>query len=230
MIALIGDFTRFVGLRALRLFQLNLLWLAGVVCGGIVLGVGPATAAVAAVVRRDRLWGIESERGPRERVTSEFATAWRREFWSANRLAFALALMWSVVVVDLLVVRLAPGDGWAALSRGVLIVLAIVLASITALAWSMHANFDDSTLSTLRRCLVFAVGRPLWGLAHSAALIVVLAAYVWMPGLAVVFGIALPCAASLLVIGVSGVVPVPDGAYDVSLRARREKREAVVVR
>ncbi|MBE7195644.1 MAG: hypothetical protein INR66_24605, partial [Gordonia polyisoprenivorans] len=79
------------------------------------------------------------------------------------------------------------------------------------------------TFGILRRAIAFGAGRPLWGLVHLVAVAAVLVGYWFFPGLAVVFGVALPMATSFAVVWHSGVLPVPDGAH-APLR-RREPTE-----
>lgn len=71
-----------------RLAGLNLLWLAGVLAGGVVAGLSPATVALFALVR-------DYQRGRHPRPWRDFWRHWRAEFARAQlRLGLPLLTVW----------------------------------------------------------------------------------------------------------------------------------------
>ncbi|ATG54684.1 hypothetical protein CFK41_07820 [Brachybacterium ginsengisoli] len=206
-----------LGELALRLFLLHLLWLLGTLAGGVVLGVLPATAAVFAVLREDRLVQAAEEVGEhrpsRGGLWAQFWTAWRAEFWRAHRLGGALALGWLVLALDRRVLTGTQfGDQLSAalgpLASGVVVVLTVVLMLLSAVMWPLAAHFSDPLPHLLRMGLVLLVRRP----SITLAIALLLAAAIWlaqtMPGLVPVFGLALPAWAVTAVLWRSGAMPL----------------------
>lgn len=214
-----------LGELGLRLFLLHLLWIVGTLAGAGVLGLFPATAAVHAVLRADqREAALErdgAEPPSRPGLWREFWAAWRAELVRANLLGAGLAALWAVIAADRLVLgaragaaaagadaagadALAVAAPWAS---GIVVVLTVVLALVSAVIWPVAAHFSDPLPRIWRMSLTLLVARiPL-----TIALAAVLGASVWllssMPGLMPVFGLALPCWAITALIWRSGVLP-----------------------
>ena len=197
---LVGWHTR-AGEIGLRLFQLHLLWLAGALAGGVLLGVFPATAAVHAVVRRDVL-GDE----PRP-MLREFAAAWRREFRTANVLGYTLAALWVLLLWDGQLLGAGVFGPATPVVAGVRTIALLALALVSAHAFALAAHFDDGPAALLRRSAVMAVARPLPALGNALVWAVVLASYHAVPGLAPVFGVAVPAYLSFGCLWSAGVLP-----------------------
>lgn len=206
-----------LGETALRLFVLHLLWVAGTLAGGVVLGVFPATAAVVAVLRRDL---VDGDDGPeRPRLPVEFARVWRAEFAASNRLGVVLVAVWAFLLWDRHLLTLTAGSGLAAAAGGFLWFLTFVAAVSTALLWSLQAHFVEGVPALLRRALVLSLARPGVALGHAASVGVVLCVYYQVPGLVPVLGLPLPLFVSFAWLWRSGILPavgrtlpVPAGA------------------
>lgn len=207
-----------LGELALRLFLLHLLWLLGVLAGGVVLGVLPATAALCAVLREDRMERASEERGelrpPRPRLWAGFWSGWRQEFWRAQRLGGVLTAAWLLLLLDRTVLTGVQLGALAPLASGLIVVLTVVLALLSAVVWPLAAHFSDPVGRLLRMGLVLLVRRP--SLALSVA--VVLAATVWLvqtvPGIVPVFGVALTAWAITALLWRSGVMPLSPRASE----------------
>jgi len=210
-----------VGEAGLRLALLQGLWLLHVLVGGVLLGLAPATAAVVAVLRRDRMvaegWVEQHER---EGLWREFHGTWRRELRPANALGALLAAGWAVWLYDLWLLR-APEDGvGGALAAGappllvmaltaLLWVLGAVLLAVTAVLPVLSAHLDGGALVQLRRAVLVVAGRPLVGLGGAAVLLATGWLYTALPGVGAVFGVSLPVL--VLVRLVWRVLPAPAG-------------------
>ncbi|MHA6523237.1 YesL family protein [Tessaracoccus sp. G1721] len=184
-----------LGEHALRLFLLHLLWLAGAVAGGVVLGVFPATSAAMGVLRRDamdrRAEHLGGDAAVREPLHREFAALWRREFRSANVLGWILAAAWALLVYEYWLLgnnRLGLPGGAAA---GAILALMLVLFVMTSNLWALQAHFAEGPLALLRRSLVLTLGRPVSALLLAVGVLAVAAGYVMLPGLGAVFGVTL---------------------------------------
>ena len=196
-----------IGDVGFRLAQLHLLWVAHVLLGGVVLGFYPATAAVFAVLRRDRM---EADDWPAARhrasVWREFHDEWRRELVSANVIGLVLTAGWAVVVYDhrlLRTVDMAAGP----ILQGLLWFFTVALLVVTSTVFVLHAHFAESPARILRRSAVLTVARPVLALVCAGILAATLGLYYVLPGLAVVFGVVAPAFAIMFYVWQTGVLP-----------------------
>jgi len=140
----------------LRLVGLNLLWLAGVLAGGVVAGISPATVALFALLR-------EYQRGDSPRPWQDFWRHWRVEFGRSQlRLGLPLLTLW-VFVFYLLVSRGTP------VAAGVVVLTAVYLATLAYLP-AVLTHFELPTLQAWRTAAVLAWRAPLWTIGLAAAL------------------------------------------------------------
>lgn len=201
-----------LGELALRLFLLQLLWVLGTLAGAVVLGVLPATAALCAVLREDRLEQIaeETDERPRARprLWTEFWGAWREEFWRAHRLGGVLLLGWLLLALDRAVLTELSLGAITPLVSGLVVVLTVVLVLLSSVVWPLAAHFADPVGRLLRMGLVLLLRRPTVALLIA----VVLAAAIWVaqtvPGVVPVLGIALPAWAVTTLLWRSGAMPL----------------------
>ncbi len=201
-----------IGDTGFRLAQLHLLWIAHMVLGGIVLGVFPATAAVFAVLRRDRMEADGWEGGRhRSSVWREFHHEWRSSLLSANVMGIVLTAGWAVVVYDhrlLRAVDMAAGP----VLHGLLWFFTLALLVVTATVFVLHAHFADGPARILRRSAVLTVARPVLALVCAGILAATLGLYYVLPGLAMVFGAVAPAFAISSFVWQTGVLPRPPAA------------------
>lgn len=202
-----------LGEQALRLFLLNLLWLAGAVAGGVVLGAFPATAAAMGVLRRDamdrRAEHLGGDAAVREPLAREFAALWRREFRSANALGWILTAGWALLVYEYWVLgnnSLGLPGGAAA---GAILALMLVLFVMTSNLWALQAHFVEGPLALLRRSLVLTLGRPVSALLVAVGVLAVAAGYVMLPGLGAVFGVTLAAFLTTQFLWGTGILAAP---------------------
>jgi uncharacterized membrane protein YesL len=196
---------------AVRLFQLHLLWLAWTLRGAVIVGVFPATATVYAVLRRDVLDGDDAVRGWRP-LRRSFRDGWRAELGPANRRGYLLLGAWLIVGLSRRAVDLGVlGASGPALAVA-LAVVTVLLAAMTAHVETLAAHFDDGALRALRRAAVLAVARPGATLVNLLGVGIVVVAYVQVPGLVPVFGVAAPAWLSTQYLWGTGVLARPPAA------------------
>ena len=130
---------------------LNALWLVFTLLGGVLLGIGPATAAASVVVRR-RMRGESIHLG-------DFAAVWRRELLRGS------VVMLPVIAAILLLYTnylyfsaLGPRAGAARLVTLAALVLAIGAGSYVA---PMYAHYNLRLYQYFPKAMRFALGRPL---------------------------------------------------------------------
>ncbi|WP_125776472.1 YesL family protein [Antribacter gilvus] len=208
MSRLLGWHTR-AGEVGLRLALLQGLWIVHTLLGGVVLGAFPATAAVVSVLRRDAMvasgWADDAGREP---LWREFHAVWRRELGPANVVGAVLAAAWLVVVVDHRLLR-SVEIAAAPVLEVLLWAVTLGLVAVTATVLVLHAHFDDGPLAVLRRSLVLTVARPGISAMCAALLVAAVCLYYVLPGLAVVFGVAVPAAALVGYVWRTGLLPGP---------------------
>lgn len=202
----VGWHVRF-GDTALRWLLLHLLWIAGTLAGGVVLGILPATAAVLAVLRRD----LRDPDGARERLDREFSAAYRAEFRAANRAGWPLLLVAGFLAWDRHLLGLTAGGPVASVAAGLLWALGVATFVVGSLVLPLQAHFAEGALGLFRRAVVLVLARPLVGLGHAAVVGVVLGLYYEVPGLVPVFGVVLPAWVSFAWLWRSGVLGAPAG-------------------
>lgn len=196
-----------IGDAGFRLAHLQLLWIVHALMGGIVLGVYPATAAVLAVLRRDRMEADDWEGGRhRPSVWREFHDEWRRELVSANVIGLVLTAGWAVVIYDHRLLRNVEMAAGPAL-QGLLWIFTVALLVVSATVFVLHAHFAESPARILRRSAVLTIARPVLALVCAGILAVTLGLYYVLPGLAVVFGVVAPAFAIMAYVWQSGVLP-----------------------
>ncbi len=140
---------------------MNALWVAGSLAGGAVLGIGPATVAVATLTRR-RL------RGERVRPVRAFARTWAREF-AGSQLTVGVPAAACALIGLQAAGRIASGaDAWAA----TLAVATAFTFIVTTVSGSMHAHYDiprGRHIATASRWTLRNLGPALLLLATAGA-------------------------------------------------------------
>lgn len=130
---------------------LNVCWLAFSLLGGVVLGVAPASVALAHCVR-ERVQGRSSD------VVATFARTWRRELVGANlallpQLALLVVLGWNYLAFS------AAGPGASAPRLATLAGLLLV-ATVGCWLPAMYVHYDLPRRRLLLTALRFTLARP----------------------------------------------------------------------
>ncbi len=217
MPALVGWHVR-IGELVGRLFVLHLVWLLGVVAGGVILGAAPATMALNAVIRRDLLnQALEAGNlvvAERPGLWREFWRVWRTEFWHAQAIGAVVLAGWEVLGLDRLVLRGGIGEVTPWLS-GLVVVLSVLWAAVTLIVWPVAVHFDEPLPRVAKLVVVLALSRPAQSLVALAVAAGWLGLWRASPGLVPVFGVALPAWCVAWLYWHSGVLPLPDSAVPV---------------
>jgi len=164
----------------------HLLWIAGALAGGVVLGVGPASVAVRGAARA----GL-AETSARS-AAREFARRYRAAFWRTAPSWLVLQLAGAAIIVATLAGAVPPGVA-GLIVRAALLSGAIVVGMCTIM-WSSAdeaLELPASPLRAIRTVTLYAVARfPLTlvtALAYAASIL----AAVQLPALLVILGPAL---------------------------------------
>jgi uncharacterized membrane protein YesL len=181
----------------LRLAGLNLLGLAGVLAGGVVAGISPATVALFALLREYLL-------GRQPRPWHDFWRHWRVEFGRSQlRLGVPLLTLW-VFLFYLLAARGTP------LAAAVVVLGLAYLGTLIYLP-AVLAHFELPAVPAWRTAALAAWRTPLWTLGLGSALAVLALAMVLAVPVAVpIFLPSAPAAMVMLVaLRVFGSLTVP---------------------
>jgi len=128
---------------------LNLLWLAGTLTGGVLLGVGPATLAAGTLARRHA-------GGEKFRATSAFAAAYRREFVRGSVLVLPLLGAAALLTVNYRYFASVT----AVLPRLVTLAALAVLVVVASFLLPMAVHYDLRASVLLPKASLFALTRP----------------------------------------------------------------------
>jgi uncharacterized membrane protein YesL len=200
---------------AARLFQLHLLWLAWSFRGGVVAGAFPATAAVHAVLRQDALAGGESTHNWRQ-LRACFRAAWYAEVGPANRRGYALAAVWLLLGLNRWAVDLGILGATGPALAVVLVLVTVLIGVATVQVEVLAAHFTEGAGAALRRAAVLTLARPGAAVMNALGVGVVAYAYVRVPGLVPVFGVALPAWISTQYLWSTGLLQPPGRERDAS--------------
>lgn len=85
--------------RILKVTYLNLLWFMGVLVGGVIFGVGPATIAIYSVYRK---WFLHGEHGS---TTKDFISFYKTNFKEGAILGILYLVVGYLLIVDLFIAR-----------------------------------------------------------------------------------------------------------------------------
>ena len=141
--------------------RLNLLWIAGTLAGGVVLGIGPATLAAFAVAR------ARSRNGH-----ARFIAEYRREFRRGTTVVLPI-----LVVAAALIVNYHYFDAVAAFAGATATVAALaVLVVVASFALPMAVHYHVPAYALLPKASLFALTRP----APSALLLLVAVAVAYL--------------------------------------------------
>jgi uncharacterized membrane protein YesL len=160
--------------------RLNLLWALFTLLGGVVLGIGPATAAAYALARRHA-------RGESFPAFPAFAAAYRRQFARGTALLFPV-LGVSVFLVSNYFYFASLGPAATAPRLATLVALTAVVL-IGAYLLPMAAHYDLPVFAYLPKASRFALARPVPSVLLLFVLTVIVYATVTYPFLVLVVSV-----------------------------------------
>lgn len=164
----------------------HVLWIAGTLAGGVVLGVGPATVAVRGAVRAGM-----AEVSARD-TAREFVRRYRDAFWRTVPGWLVLQLGGCAIVVATLIGAVPPGIAGIVVRAALLSGAIVVVLCVTM--WSSAADAIDlpaSPLQSVRTVTLYSIARFPLTLVTVGAHIVALVAVAQIPALLVIVGPAI---------------------------------------
>lgn len=193
---------------ATRLVLINMLFVAGTLCGVGVFGLFPAAVAATTVLARLRA-GLGGEH-----LVRDFMTVYRLQFWHANRVG---SIFWLAGVVLCLNFLTVLGQGGTALSspvHAVLLLLAGIVGLITliaaATAVALCSRYRDSVGRTWRTAFVLPLVSPLMSISLLVSLVACAVIFSGVTVLLPLVGASVPLLVSGWLVGrrLAGLEPV----------------------
>lgn len=166
------------------LILVNLMFLAGVLVGVIVLGVMPAAAAATTCLTRLR-------DGEHDGMIRVFIDAYRGAFWRANLLGVPFAVVLLLILADTAVLPLLPAPASAALVVVTWVIAAIAVVALGAVL-TIDARYQDGPLATLRYAAMLPLISPLMSAVMLVSLTALGAALALLPMLIPLVGFSVP--------------------------------------
>jgi len=173
------------------LVLVNLLFLAGVLAGLVVLGVMPAATAAVSVLRHGGEVHIERDGG----VVRAFVLTYRAEFRRANLTGLPFLAAALLLTADALVLPHLVGPAAAALAALTTIVALVTLLAVTVVI-TLLARYDDPPRALLRYAVAVPLSFPLTALGG----LVVLASF---GVIAMIFPVVIPLIGASLPLAIS---------------------------
>jgi len=164
----------------------HVMWIAGTLAGGVVLGLGPATVAVRGAVRAGM-----AEVSARD-TAREFMRRYRDTFWRTASCWLVLQLGGCAIVVATLIGAVPPGIVGIVVRAALLSGAIVVMLCVTM--WSSAAELLDlpaAPLRSIRTVTLYSIARFPLTLVMVGAHVVALLAVVQLPALLVIVGPAM---------------------------------------
>jgi uncharacterized membrane protein YesL len=197
------DWLRFVT----RLVLVNVLFVAGVLAGLVVLGVFPSAVAATAVLGRLR-GGTATDR-----LVRDFITAYRFQFRHANRVGSIFWIGGAVLCLDFLALLGPAGTSIPPAAHAVLLTLSTVAAlgttAAAATAVALCSRYRDTAAKTWRTALMLPLVSPAMSLSLLATLAAAAVVFSGMTVLVPLVGASVPLLISGWLVGkrLAGLVP-----------------------
>lgn len=173
---------------ACTLVLVNILFIAGVLAGLVVLGVMPAAAATASVLLRDRT-GLERDGG----AARSFLRVYRRSFVRANVVGVPFLVAAALLTVDALVLPALEGPA-AAVLTALTASVALLVVGAGLVAVTLLERYDDRPALLLRYAVTVTLASPSTAAGVLAALIACGVICAVFPVLLPLIGVSLPLA------------------------------------
>lgn len=137
-----------------RLAYVNVLWLLFTICGGLVFGIFPATAAMFGTYRQRMVTGDDVP------VFRTFWTIYRSEFFKTNMLGYLLLFIGIVLYVDFKLSSYFHGAIFDILDFGILGLVLLYIVTILYL-FPVFVHFKLNIFQNIKQSLFMGITHPL---------------------------------------------------------------------
>lgn len=187
----------------------NVAFVLHTLFGLIVVGLLPSVAASYSVFRQwlldveDRSWTIK-------RTWTAFHQAWLEEIGTANKLGWPQMIIWLLLIWEYWFVQNNNLNYVGTAISGVLLLINVLYGLFVFLSWSVHVNFSESLLWTVRTSFAMIIARPVCSFVVLVLFLATVCSYYTWPGLMMAFGPAVPIFFTMLAVYSWGRMPGMD--------------------
>ncbi|SEO87953.1 Uncharacterized membrane protein YesL [Amphibacillus marinus] len=157
-----------------RLATVNLLWLSFTVLGLGLFGIGPATAAMSAVISR---W-IDSDIS--FSIVRVFVSVFRKYFFKTNLIFLSLALIASVLVYNYAFIE---ANNLPVFYRVVTLAMGVIHLLMSIIIIPLYTNNDVGIVTLFKTSALFVVGYPVNSIIIAVTAAGLIIIQLFMPGL-----------------------------------------------
>lgn len=163
--------------KVMRMAQFQLLWILFSLCGGLILGVMPATVGLFTVMRR---WILGND--DNKSYTSVYWTTFRKEFWNANGLGLILTIMGFLLYLNFSLIRFSHGViYWCLL---ILVIMASILFVVLLFyIFPVYVHFENRFSRYFSISLLMGVSFPVHTLIMVIGFYLLWVLFKTVPGL-----------------------------------------------
>ena len=187
----------------------NVAFVLHTLLGFVLGGLFPSVAASYSVFRQ-WLLDVEYRSWTIKRTWTTFHQAWLEEIGAANQLGWPQTIIWLLLIWEYWFVQNNDLGYVGTAVSGVLLVLNVLYGLFVFLSWSVHINFNENLLWTVRTSLVMVVARPLCSFIVLALFLATVWSYYTWPGLMMAFGPAVPIFFTMVAVYSWGKMPGMD--------------------
>lgn len=167
----------------MRIAIVNALWCVFTVLGLGIFGIGPATVALFAVVRK---WIILSNK--EFKISKEFWKQYKKNFLSGNMLTIIFLGTSTVLFMVLRFYQLTPGEVYSAISYVVLLLMLICLL-VSFYIFPIFVNYSTSIKKCLKNAFIMTFANPVQTILMIIISLLIYTIGINIPGLLVFFGV-----------------------------------------
>ncbi|MFZ7946191.1 YesL family protein [Neobacillus sp. 19] len=171
--------------KVMRIAQFQLLWIGLTFCGGIVLGVMPATVGLYTVMRK---WIVGNE--DNQSYVRLYWTAFRKEFWKANALGLILTIAGFLIYLNFSLIRFSHGFMYWFLLLFVFM-LSILFLIILLYLFPVFVHFEGTFTRYISIALLLGLSFPFHTLLLIIGYYVLYLLFFTVPGMIPFFSVAL---------------------------------------
>lgn len=203
----------------MNVFVVHIAFLVHTLMGAIIIGFFPSISATNNTYRtwlrdvHDREWKAKH-------TWNIFHKSWKHDLKSANLFGYPQFVIWAFLMWDYYIANNNYMGRTGIAISGILLLLNIVYGIFVFLSWIVRANFNEKPWWIIRYSFSMVVARPLCSLILLLLTGIVMWAYFKWPGLAVVFGFAIPTFAAVITVYSFGRLP----GMDIHVLEPRDKR------
>ncbi|MDN3017462.1 YesL family protein [Paenibacillus sp. BSR1-1] len=172
---MIGKINHFAE-KVMRIAQFQLLWIVFSICGGVVLGMMPATIGLFTVMRK---W-LQGNEDNQSYVRIYWAT-FRKEFWKANIIGFILTIIGFMIYMNFTLIRFTHGIAYWFLLIFVFM-MTILFVILLFYIFPVYVHFENKFNKYFSISILIGISSPFHTMLMIIGFSLVYLLLLWVPG------------------------------------------------